>query len=130
MDDNDAFISVDPQEGSAVAAVATEWNSWFETTNASIDRLTFSGKWADWERVDLRRYPDDDKRPVLVETRTCSVCGTSYFIYLDTPDYFAWRSGSLAQDVFYYLSAEQREMVMTGMHGPCYDSLWEGLSDD
>jgi len=61
----------------------------------------------------------------LVICQPCSVCGRAERIRLTLPEVQAFRSLTRVpiQRAFRHWSAEQRELLQTGMHQTCYDSL-------
>ena len=66
---------------------------------------------------------------ITLET-VCPFCGqvTKVLVYED--DYYAWRFGDkLIQDAFPYLTANEREMVKTGICGACWDTMF-GLPEE
>lgn len=66
---------------------------------------------------------------ITLET-VCPFCGqvTEVLVYED--DYYAWRYGDkLIQDAFPYLTANEREMVKTGICGACWDAMF-GLPEE
>lgn len=51
----------------------------------------------------------------------CPFCGEAYFTPVRNCDYEAWENGELAQNAFPYLSADERELIMTGICSTCWD---------
>jgi hypothetical protein len=51
----------------------------------------------------------------------CPDCGHGEDIVVNERDYFRWRSGMFVQDAFPYLSADEREMIKTGICPDCWD---------
>lgn len=51
---------------------------------------------------------------------------------IDPDRYMTWRSGRgpTIGGAFPELDETQREALMTGYHGPCWDALWEGMDDE
>ena len=45
---------------------------------------------------------------------TCPFCGHENSINVREEDYSAWQDGALVQDAFPYLSADEREMLISG----------------
>ena len=60
---------------------------------------------------------------------TCRQCGTTVQITVIGPDYEKWQNGELIQNARPYLSADEREMLISGTCGPCLDQMF-GESDD
>jgi hypothetical protein len=56
---------------------------------------------------------------VQVQTK-CPFCSGVNSVEVKEQDYNAWKSGVYAQTAFPYLSADQRELIMTGIC--CWDS--------
>lgn len=58
---------------------------------------------------------------------TCPFCGKESAIVVKSVDYIKWASfDAQAQDAFPYLSANERESIMTGICAKCWDSLFSG----
>lgn len=63
-------------------------------------------------------------------TRTCTLCQQTYTMAVDGNSYAKWEAGAMAQDVFSYLTADEREQIITGTHGECFDKAFADLSED
>lgn len=50
----------------------------------------------------------------------CPFCGKTNSVQVHGKDYLAWQNGALAQDVFPYLSADEREMLISGVCPKCW----------
>lgn len=60
--------------------------------------------------------------------KVCLSCNTKHFIELDHQMYTLYTQGrapGLIQDCFPYLSDSQRELLMSGLCGTCYDRIYE-----
>lgn len=63
----------------------------------------------------------------------CPFCGKAHEIEVNEMDYLDWQDGELAQNVFPYLSADEREMLISGICPTCWDKMfgegsqWEGI---
>lgn len=55
---------------------------------------------------------------------TCPFCNTSNNVTVYHSDYFAWKRGTNAQDAFPYLSADAREMLISGICPTCWEDLF------
>lgn len=53
--------------------------------------------------------------------KTCLFCNQTHRITVNTKDYKAWKEGALIQDVFHYLTANDREILISGICGTCFD---------
>lgn len=61
---------------------------------------------------------------IVVQCRTCCVCGESSKIEIPTDGYLAWSDGGeYIEDAFPTLSADERELLITGTHSECWDIL-------
>ena len=61
--------------------------------------------------------------PKFIDT-VCPFCGRSHTILVRGEDYFAWQGGKCAQDAFPYLSADEREMLISGICPQCWDNMF------
>lgn len=55
---------------------------------------------------------------------TCPFCGHANFVEVNEDDYFDWQDGELAQNAFPYLSADEREMLISGICPTCWDKTF------
>lgn len=55
---------------------------------------------------------------------TCPFCGRANEVEVNHMDYFDWQDGELAQDAFPYLSANEREMLISGCCPRCWDKMF------
>lgn len=54
--------------------------------------------------------------------RMCLRCGVGHYMVLPRKDWVAWKRGDgLIQDLMPYLSADIRELLISGICGPCFD---------
>lgn len=59
---------------------------------------------------------------------TCPMCGEKHEVWVNQLDYSRWeRNGVLIQDAFPYLTADEREIIKTGICGRCWDELFGDL---
>jgi len=56
--------------------------------------------------------------------KKCLSCDVAQVISVDTEGYDAWREGALIQNAFPYLTADEREMLMSGICGKCFDKMF------
>lgn len=55
----------------------------------------------------------------------CGVCTRSPSpIRVRRSDYEKWQAGTHIQHAFPEMTPDQREMLMTGTHSDCWDTLW------
>lgn len=50
----------------------------------------------------------------------CPICHRANFVEVNEADYWDWRDGALAQDVFPYLSTNERGMLINGICSTCW----------
>jgi hypothetical protein len=62
-------------------------------------------------------------KEVCVVTR-CPFCGRGNEINVNESDYWAWEDGELVQNAFPYLSADEREMLVSGICPTCWDKMF------
>lgn len=56
----------------------------------------------------------------------CMLCGTPIMIMAYPSDMERYQKGEgLIQDIFPYLTADEREIIMTGICGKCFDSAFD-----
>ncbi len=55
---------------------------------------------------------------------TCNQCKGQVEMQVQAEDYEAWENGELIQNAMPYLSADEREVLISGMCGPCFDNLF------
>ena len=59
----------------------------------------------------------------------CLQCGTTVHISVLQPDFEKWQGGELIQNAMPYLSPDEREILISGTCGPCFDRMF-GEGDD
>jgi len=57
-------------------------------------------------------------------TTVCPECHSDKIIKVETRDWLKWNSGVYVQNAFPYLSPEDRESLITGYCGDCWDNLF------
>lgn len=60
----------------------------------------------------------------------CQTCFTRYEFEIDPEDYYAFRNGKFAQEAFPYLTADQRELLVSQTCGPCFDRMFPEDEDE
>lgn len=61
---------------------------------------------------------------VLFESPRCHVCKETTRVELDAEKYRRWQSGEHIQNVWPEMPKEEREVMISGTHGECWDKLW------
>ena len=54
----------------------------------------------------------------------CPFCHKAHEIAVNEMDYLDWQDGKLAQDAFPYLSASDREMLISGIDENCWNGMF------
>ena len=65
---------------------------------------------------------------VTIITR-CPFCGHANEVEVNEMDYLDWQDGMLVQDAFPYLSANEREMLVSGICPACWASTFGSEGD-
>ena len=55
---------------------------------------------------------------------TCQVCKNQVEMQVHVEDVTAWENGELIQNAMPYLSADEREVLISGTCGPCFDKMF------
>jgi hypothetical protein len=69
--------------------------------------------------------PKDNYNDVFHVQITCNTCKTPYIMDVERADYEKRKEGALIQEAFPYLTADYRELFITGMCGKCFDNLFK-----
>ena len=54
----------------------------------------------------------------------CIKCAEAQHITVGNADLDAWQGGALIQDAMPYLSADDREILISGICGKCFDKIY------
>lgn len=60
----------------------------------------------------------------------CPFCHKPHTVQVHGKDYHAWQNGELAQNAFPYLSANEREMLISGICPTCWDDMFSSEEDE
>ena len=82
---------------------------------------------------ELDIYPDatyylDDKIAVMVPR--CRVCGKLFYIAVLVDDLLKYHKGTLIQDAFPYLSADERELLISRTCPVCWNGIFSDEDED
>ena len=55
----------------------------------------------------------------------CRVCKFDHALVVSDKQMRDWREGGHAQDVMSHLTADQRELIISGTCGTCFDAIFE-----
>ena len=56
----------------------------------------------------------------------CLKCAEAQQITVGNADLDSWENGALIQDAMPYLSADEREILISGICGECFDNMFAG----
>ena len=62
--------------------------------------------------------------------RQCVKCKSVHIILVDSDDLQQWKGGELIQDAMPYLSADEREILISSVCGLCFDQMFGEGEDD
>ena len=60
----------------------------------------------------------------------CSNCKSSVELLVNADDWIEWKRGKLIQDAMPYLSASEREILISGICGICFDNIMPPMSEN
>ena len=66
------------------------------------------------------------KEMVRIPTRPCIVCGDPSMLEVEKVKLAQYKSGVHVQDVWPEWSADKRELMITGTHPKCWDTIFAG----
>lgn len=70
----------------------------------------------------------DRDRQLVAE---CVHCGTEYILWVNEQDFLDWTSGvGYIQDKLPYLSADERELLISGTCGACWTRMFGSIEDE
>lgn len=56
---------------------------------------------------------------------SCMQCKKDFKLEVKEEDYTKWKSGTYIQHAFPYLSAGERELLISGICGDCFDKMFK-----
>ena len=54
----------------------------------------------------------------------CNKCDEQFILRVNLDDVERWENGELIQDALPYLSADERELLISGTCGECFDQMF------
>ena len=60
----------------------------------------------------------------------CPLCHKVTSVVVDENDYLDWKNGKLAQDAFWYLDADERELLISGLCLSCWSDLFRDEQEE
>ena len=70
-----------------------------------------------------------NNKEVTIVTR-CPFCGRANEVAVNETDYLDWQDGALVQNAFPYLSADEREMLISGICPTCWADTFGDEDED
>jgi len=64
---------------------------------------------------------------MIVTTKPCIMCNNTGAIEVNEEHYNNWKKGTRIQIAFPELDADQRELLMTGIHAQCWEKIMENI---
>lgn len=61
--------------------------------------------------------------------RECPFCGEYHEVEVSEADFYAWQGGELIQNAMPYLSADDREILISGICPSCWEKMF-GAGED
>lgn len=55
----------------------------------------------------------------------CILCQRTYTLFVEQADYLKWQAGMHVQNAFPYLSADERELLISRTCGACFDDMFK-----
>lgn len=59
-----------------------------------------------------------------VHTGICIHCGKPGFLEVDAASYNRWQEGEFVQNAFPDMPLDDREQLISGIHGKCFDEMF------
>ena len=60
----------------------------------------------------------------------CQKCGDTQTMLVKKTDLRDWKQGKYIQDAMPYLTADDRELLISGTCGPCFDNMFPEEEDE
>jgi len=57
-------------------------------------------------------------------SKTCQMCSTAFTVEVNPADFQSWRDGVAIQRAMPYLSPNDRELLISGICGMCFDKMF------
>lgn len=61
---------------------------------------------------------------ISVYTPPCTVCQRSEHMHLEKDSFDRWQNGEVIQKAFPRLTEDERELLISGTHSECWDSMF------
>jgi hypothetical protein len=80
--------------------------------------------------IKLIKMPESIYEGAVVETSPCLVCDKTTTMSLPLANVMSYLSGAYVQDTFRSFDADKRELIKTGTHPACWDTLFPDDDDE
>lgn len=61
----------------------------------------------------------------------CNICNAEYYIRVKKKDYELYKNSDMhIQDIFPYLTPDERELIISHVCGECFDELFNDIEDE
>lgn len=67
---------------------------------------------------------DKKDNKYVIETKTCFHCGKTGTVEIYSRELFELRQGAFIQDAVKSLQVEEREQLISGTHGKCWEDMF------
>ena len=67
---------------------------------------------------------DKKDNKYVIETKTCFHCGNTGTVEIYSRELFELRQGAFIQDAVKSLQVEEREQLISGTHGKCWEDMF------
>lgn len=67
---------------------------------------------------------------MTVFSKVCNECNRSIDLDVQVEDYRKYLSGAFVQDAFPYLSDGERELLVSGICGDCFDNMFGSFEEE
>lgn len=61
----------------------------------------------------------------MIIVKPCLFCKKEYKIEVSEEGYLRWKHGVLIQEAMPEISKDDRELLISGICGKCFDKMWE-----
>lgn len=70
------------------------------------------------------RNPENPDLHHFTHNNTCMHCKETNNILVTAQDFHRWKNFELIQNVFHWLTPEQRELIVSGLHSKCWNEMF------
>lgn len=66
----------------------------------------------------------------LINDVKCIVCSGVFTITVELEQWYKWKSGIFIQDAFPHLTADERDLLQSGICGKCFDKIYPEIEEE